>query len=209
MSRNSDQSGVRALRVAVTGGLACGKTEVARMLGRLGAAVWEADAAAHRLLRRGTTVYGRVVRRFGPGILRADGEIDRGQLGRRVFAAARERRALNALVHPGVIRALRAWLAEQRRRGRPAVAVVPLLFEAGLGRGWDAVVCVATDGAAALRRLRQRGLSARAARQRLQAQWPLARKIRRADVVLWNKGTRRDLAVKTRTLWSALMKKEK
>ena len=209
MSRTSDQGTARARRVAVTGGIACGKTAVARILGRLGAAVWEADAAAHRLLRRGTPVYARVVRRFGPGILRADGEIDRRQLGRRVFAAARERRALNALVHPAVIRALRAWLAEQRRRGRPAVAVVPLLFEAGLGRGWDAVICVATGRAEALRRLRQRGLSACAARQRLEAQWPLARKIRRADVVLWNKGTRRALAANTRRLWAALMKKEK
>jgi len=78
MNRKSDEDKTRAPQVAVTGGLACGKTAVACVLHRLGAAVWEADAAAHRLLRRGTPVHGRIVRRFGTGILRADGAIDRG-----------------------------------------------------------------------------------------------------------------------------------
>ena len=209
MNRKNDENKTRALRVAVTGGLACGKTEVARVLRRLGAVVWDADAAVHRLLRRGTPVHGRIVRRFGPGILRADGAINRRKLGDRVFATACERRVLNALVHPAVLRALRAWLAAQRRRGRPAAAVVPLLYEVGLDRGWDAVICVAADRSVALRRLRQRGLSLRAAQQRLRAQWPLARKVRRADVVLWNNGTRRALAASARMAWAALMKKEK
>jgi len=209
MKRNREAQRARPLRVAVTGGLACGKSEAARVLRRLGAAVWEADAAVHRLLRRGTPVYARVVRRFGPGVVRADGALDRRRLGARVFAAPRERRALNALVHPAVIREMRAWLAAQRRRGRPAAAVVPLLYEAGLTRGWDAVVCVAADRAVALRRLRRGGLSPRAAARRLRAQWPLRRKVRRANVVLWNNGTRRALAAGVRRVWKALQQKEK
>lgn len=192
------------MRVALTGGIACGKTEAAAILARLGAAVWEADTAAHRLMRRGTPVYDAVARRFGPSILAADGEIDRHALGARVFDNDDERAALNSLVHPAVIAEMQAWRAAVARN-RTAVAVVPLLYEAGLERdGWDAVLCVAADGETVRRRLAERGLAAGEIERRLAAQWPLAEKIRRADAVFWNNGTKEDLEREIKNIWSTI-----
>jgi len=189
------------MRLALTGGLACGKTEAAVMLARLGAVVWDADVAAHRLMRRGLPVGDAVIRRFGPAILAADGEIDRRALGARVFADAAERAALNSLVHPAVIAEMQAWRAAAPRTC-VAVAVVPLLYEAGLERdGWDAVMCVAAEEQLVRRRLAGRGLNADEIGRRLAAQWPLAEKVRRAEVVLWNNGTKQDLEREIKNIW--------
>lgn len=195
-------------RIALTGGIGCGKTEAARLLQALGAAVWDADEAVHRLLRRGTAAYQRIVRAFGPGVVRAGGGLCRVALAQVVFADARQRQKLEKILHPAVIREMRAWLAEQRRNQRAAVAVVPLLFEVGLQRGWDAVVCVAADEAVALRRLRRRGVAPDDARRRMAVQWPLARKVRQSDVVLWNNGTRRQLAAQLKKFWACCPKEK-
>ena len=192
----------RPWRVALTGGIGCGKTEVARQLLTLGAVVWDADESVHRQLRRGTAAYRRIVRAFGPGVVRAGGGLCRAALAKAVFADARQRLALEKILHPAVIREMRAWLVAQRRKQRSAIAVVPLLFEVGLDRGWDAVVCVAADEAVALRRLRRRGVEEADARRRLAAQWPLARKVRAADSVIWNNGTRRQLAAQVKKFWA-------
>jgi dephospho-CoA kinase len=189
-------------RIALTGGIGCGKTEVARQLQALGAAVWDADESVHRQLRRGTAAYRRIVRAFGPGVVRAGGSLCRVALAAAVFADARQRLALEKILHPAVIREMRAWLAQQRRDRRAAIAVVPLLFEVGLAHGWDAVVCVAADEGVALRRLRRRGVATADARRRMAAQWPLARKVQRSDAVIWNNGTRRQLAAQVKKFWA-------
>jgi dephospho-CoA kinase len=198
----------RPWRIALTGGIGCGKTEAARMLAALGAAVWDADEAVHRLLRRGTAAYQRIVCAFGPGVVRAGGGLCRVALAQAVFADARQRKRLEKILHPAVAREMRAWLAEQRREKRTAVAVVPLLFEVGLQRGWDAVVCVATDETVVLRRLRRRGMAAEEARRRMAAQWPLTRKVKQADVVIWNNGTRRQLAAQMKRFWACCPKEK-
>jgi len=197
-----------AWRLAITSGIGCGKTEVARLLQKLGAAVWDADEAVHRLLRRGTPTHARIVRAFGSAVVRSGGGICRVALAKAVFADPVQRRTLEKILHPAVIREMRAWLAKQRQAGRTAVAVVPLLFEVGLTRGWDALWCVAADERVALRRLRRRGVKAADARRRMQAQWPLIRKMQQADVVIENNGSRRALAAQIKKLW-AKCKKEK
>jgi dephospho-CoA kinase len=194
--------------IALTGGIGCGKTEAARMLQALGAAVWDADEAVHRLLRRGTDAYRRIIRAFGLGVVRAGGGLCRVALARAVFADAHQRKKLERILHPAVIREMRVWLAEQRRDKRTAVAVVPLLFEVDLQCGWDAVVCVAADEAVALRRLRRRGVAVDEARRRMAAQWPLARKVRQSDVVIWNNGTRRQLAAQVKKFWACCPKEK-
>lgn len=190
--------------VALTGGIACGKSAVGRCLRDLGAAVLDTDAVAHALLRRGTPVYRRVVRRFGRSVQNPDGSINRRALGRRVFADAAARRALNGWMHPAVLRRVAKWRAAQRRRGRDAVVLVPLLFEAGAGRGWDTVICVAAPRAAVQERLRARGLTRREAEQRIRAQWPLREKMKRSDVVLCNDRSLAALRQRTRRIWQQL-----
>jgi len=186
----------------LTGGIGCGKTEAAKLLQTLGAAVWDADESVHRQLQSGTVAYRRIVRAFGPDVVRAGGSLCRVALAKAVFADVRQRLVLEKILHPAVLREMRAWLAEQRRHRRTAIAVVPLLFEVGLGRGWDAVVCVAADEAVALRRLRRRGVAEDDARRRMAAQWPLARKVQQSDHVIWNNGTRRQLAAQVRKFWA-------
>jgi dephospho-CoA kinase len=180
------------IRIAITGGIACGKSLVGELISKNGLPVCDADHVAHQLLSAGSSVYNDVRRAFGDEILTRGGEIDRTALGALVFSDDKARSRLNALVHPGVQREWDAWLAEQMAAGSPAAAVlVPLLFEADMAGGWDTVVCVACSRQTQLARLAQRGLSPSDALQRLAAQAPVAEKMIRADVVIFNDGSKR------------------
>ena len=176
------------VRIAVTGGIACGKSVVGSILRGWGLEVCEADDIAHALLVPGEPVFSEVVRRFGRGILGSDGRVDRGVLGRLVFADGRRLLELNALMHPEVMRRVSAWLQQRAGGAGAAVAVVPLLYEAGGGSGWDAVICVSSPEAEQLRRLGARGLTPEESRVRVAAQWPLEEKEKRADYVICNRG---------------------
>lgn len=174
--------------IAITGSIACGKSLVGQYLGESGYPVCDADAVAHELMRKGGAVYETVVNRFSRGVLNDRGEIDRGRLGQVVFADEAARESLNRIVHPAVDRAIRDWLAVQS--GSMAFAVVPLLFESAMERGWDAVVCVTAPASVQEERLRSRnGLSVEEARARIAAQWPSDRKAERSDFVLVNGGS--------------------
>lgn len=180
-------------KIALTGGIACGKTVAGTILAEAGYPVCEADAVAHDLMRPGQPVHDAVVRAFGPSILDAAGAIDRGRLGRLVFADPEKRETLNALVHPAVKAAIADWLDRQPAGTAAAVVIVPLLYEAGLADGWDAVICVASPRAVQWQRLRDRGLSEEEARQRLAAQMATVEKMNRADRVVFNSGTKERL----------------
>src|SRR5580658_406813 len=89
-------------RLGITGGIASGKSAVAAMLRELGFRVIDADALGHRLIEPGTRAYEEIVREFGAGVLEASGKIDRGKLGKLVFAERGKLERLNAIVHPRV-----------------------------------------------------------------------------------------------------------
>jgi dephospho-CoA kinase len=199
----------KGLSIGLTGGIACGKSEVGRILEREEAQVRDADELAHELIRYGGPLFDKVVERFGAGILGRDGEIDRRILGRRVFAGAADRKALEALIHPEVIRVLREWIAGETRCGKNAVAIVPLLFEVGWTDLWDAVVCVASSEEVVIERLKQRGLSEREALARMSAQMPLEVKIRQANHVIRNDGTFDSLEKRTREVWRNIVREER
>lgn len=197
------------LAIGITGGIACGKSEVGRILDRHGVPVLDADDVAHRLLQPGTSVHRRVVRAFGPGVVGPGGAIDRARLGAIVFADDLARARLNRIVHPAVRRERDRWLADMRRRHPVAAVIIPLLFEVGATKGWDAVICVAARRTDVLARLRKRGLATSAAASRIRAQWPLKRKIEGSDYVIWNKGTRRELERATLRTLKNILRKEK
>lgn len=188
----------RGLTIGITGGVGCGKSEVAGILRRLGVPVWEADEAAHRRLRKGTREHRAVLRKFGAAVADAGGRIDRAALARVVFRDAAARAALEAIVHPPVLREMKTWLRTAARRAPVAAAVVPLLFETGAQTAFDEVLCVAASRSTAIRRLGRRGLAAADARRRMAAQWPMSVKRRRADYVIENRGSRAELARKVR-----------
>ncbi|MDO9541506.1 MAG: dephospho-CoA kinase [Kiritimatiellia bacterium] len=185
-----DHPELRVLRkVCVTGGIACGKSSLGEMLRKLGAGVIDADEVCHELLRKSKPLIDRIVSAFGAGILNRNGGIDRRILGRIVFNDDKKRKKLNALVHPKARRVINAWLKMQGARVSVAVAIVPLAYEAGWERGWDAVVCVAAPLSTQIARLKRKGFSEKDARMRIAAQMPLAEKMNRADYVIFNAGT--------------------
>ena len=170
-----------------------------------GAEVLDADPVAHALIAPGGECVEAVAREFGAGVRAASGGIDRRALGALVFADADARERLNRLLHPAVIRRMRAWAQDVRREGRRGVAVIPLLFEAGMEKGWDAVVCVASGEKTALERLARRGLSPAEARARIASQWPVREKMARADRVIENNGSLAELEKACRAVWNDLV----
>ena len=169
-------------RIALTGGVGCGKSTLARFLVELGCNVLDADDVVHQLESSGGAAVTPILKTFGPLVLTADGGIDRSALGRIVFADPEARVRLNTIVHPLAKQAMDEWLRMPDLR----VAVVPLLFEAGWAQGWDAIVCVACQEAEQVRRLIARGLTEADARARIAAQMPLEEKTRKADRTIWN-----------------------
>lgn len=179
------------INVAITGGIACGKSEVGSFLSARGVPVCDADALAHAALAPEGEAYDAVVRAFGRDILDAEGRIDRGRLGDRVFGSATERDELNRLVHPAVIRAWKQWLRAREDEGaRLAAVIIPLLYEVGETGTWDAVVCVTAPRETQVARLLERGLTRQQAGQRIAAQMDVKEKAIRADYVLINHGTK-------------------
>lgn len=198
----------RPLQIGITGGIACGKSEVGRVAREMGIAVLDTDDVAREVVKPGGEAYEAVVARFGRGMVRPDGSIDRKALGERVFADPSEREALNRIVHPPVRRRWRAWRDEMRAAHRPSAVIIPLLFEVGAERDWDAVICVAAPGANVIARLREQGWNEEQARRRMAAQMDLAEKKKRSDYVIENAGSLAELQARARELLDRIFTKE-
>ncbi len=199
----------RGVLVGVTGGIACGKSEVGRVLTGYGVAVRDADLIAHETMAPGGPAYDEVVTRFGREIVNADGTINRGLLGKRVFARSAELEALNKIVHPHVRHIWRAWARVVRERHQNGAIIIPLLFEVGAETDMDAVICVTATDDRIMERLIRRGLTEEQARLRIAAQMPLNEKMRRADYVIENNQTLEALQAKTLHTWQAILNKER
>ncbi|MBW0181809.1 MAG: dephospho-CoA kinase [Vulcanococcus sp.] len=179
-------------RIGLTGGIASGKSTVARWLEQQGLPVLDADVYAREALAPGTPGAAAVLERYG-AVVRAQcsstnsGVIDRGALGQIVFNAPQEREWLEQLVHPLVRERFDAELAALA--AQPAVVlVIPLLFEAGLESLCSEIWLVDCEPEQQLERLMQRdGLNQAAAQARIHAQWPLERKRELADRVIDNR----------------------
>jgi len=159
--------------VALTGGIAAGKSTVARMFADCGATIVDADGLAREAVAVGSPGLAAVVREFGPEVLASDGSLDRPTLGKLVFDDEGARRRLEAIVHPEVARlsAEAFATAEQENPGGLVIYDVPLLVEAGRKAEFDAVVVVEASDSERLRRLQTvRGLSEGEAESRLAAQ---------------------------------------
>lgn len=182
------------LRVALTGGIATGKSHVrARVAGR-GVPTIDSDFLVHALLAAGTPVVAAIEARFGPGFLQPDGAADRRALGRLVFGDAAARRDLESIIHPRVYDRIFAWADQQAAAGaRWILADIPLLYETGRQGAFDRVIVTACPFDMQLQRLMARDRATEAeARARLAAQWPLEAKVRLADHVIDTGGTFRE-----------------
>src|SRR6202043_1385915 len=112
------------LKVALTGGIACGKSTVASMLRDLDCPVLAADPLGHELLEPGQSAYDEVVREFGNGIVTAGDKVDRAKLGAIIFADPAKRARLNQILHPRILDVVLKWFAALDRPGGPELAVV-------------------------------------------------------------------------------------
>jgi dephospho-CoA kinase len=195
------------LSVALTGNVASGKTTVCRLFAEWGATIIDADALVREVQRPGSPVLAAIAERFGPGVLVADGALDRAALRRIVFADPAARQALNAIVHPAVQRRRAELVAAARARGdRIVVSDIPLLFEVLDPAAFDAVVLVdAPDPVRRERLMRQRGLLPDEADRLMAAQLPAAPKRARSDIVIDNDGTPEQLRERALAAWQRLL----
>lgn len=199
------------LRVGLTGGIGSGKSEVSRRLAARGAILLDADAVAREVVAPGTPGLGQVAAAFGPGVLRPDGSLDRPRLGEIVFADPGLRAKLNAIVHPLVHERMSELEREAAASAGPGAIVVydvPLLAENGLAGGYDVVVVVdAPAWLQAERLVRDRGMAAAHARQRMAAQASREERRAVADLVIDNSGTLADLDRSVDEIWAELTRR--
>lgn len=180
--------------VGLTGGIASGKSTVADRFAERGMEVIDADEVAREVVLPGTDAWKEIVEHFGYGVLDDDGFVDRPALGRIVFANPGKRTLLNEITHPRVVSRIADQLEVLTAFDGVVVVDVPLLVEAGVNRGYEAIVVVASQPGTQLRRLvEQRGMDAAEAQARIDAQAPLERKLEIASHVVWNEGTMAEL----------------
>jgi dephospho-CoA kinase len=178
------------LRVGLTGGIATGKSTLAKTFEKLGAWVIDADAIAHELQRPHTPIWKEIVGVFGEKILRVDRSIDRSTLGRIVFSDHEKRARLERIMHPAIIAQEEERMSEWERSGKIQIAMVEeaLLVETGSFRRFHKVVLVVASEETQIERLRQRGLTEKEALSRIRSQMPLSEKVPFADYLIENSG---------------------
>src|SRR3954466_2221865 len=196
------------LLIGLTGNIASGKSEVARMLEERGATLIDADVLAREAVGPETQALRDIVKRWGKDILHDDGSLDRGALRQIVFADQDELDALNRIVHPGVTRLRDREIARAKERGdQIVICVIPLLFERNLVDEFDAIVLVDAPRPLRLERLvATRGVEETDAMNMIAAQMPAELKRARADYVIENNGSLDDLERDVDALWSSLQR---
>lgn len=173
--------------VGLTGGIATGKSTVARMFRRCGAVVIDADELAREVVQPGKPAWRAIVKAFGRTVLKPDGTLNRHALGHIAFGNRTNLRRLERIVHPRVAREQARLTRQAARRNPEAVVIydVPLLFETGIDKRVDKIIVVTADRKTQVARLKTRnGLTRAEAVRRIRSQMPLMKKVRQADFVL-------------------------
>lgn len=191
------------IAIGLTGGIGSGKSTVARMLEERGAVLVDADQLARKAVAPGTRALGAIRARFGEGVVRADGELDREALAEVVFSDAKARADLDAIVHPEVAAAILARLEEEAGGEAIVFVDVPLLAETGRERYPLAGVLVvdAPPEIVVDRLRRQRRMTEQQARARIAAQAKRAERLAIADFVILNVGTLEELSAMVDKAW--------
>src|ERR1700694_1843757 len=196
------------IRIGLTGNIASGKSEMARMLADRGATVIDADLLAREAVQPDTQALRDIIKRWGKDVLKEDGRLDRAALRKIEFADQSDLDGLTRIVHPGVTRLRDREIAQARERGDPIViCVIPLLFERNIVDEFDAIVLVDAPRPVRLERLvATRGMEATDAMNMIASQMPAELKRARADYVIENNGSLQDLERDVDALWSSLQR---
>lgn len=170
-------------KIALTGGIASGKSMASDYLIREGIPVIDADQVVHHLLRTDEALKGQIREAFGADVFDAAGDIDRARLGQQVFSDPARRRLLESWIHPKVRMAIEAFFMGHADQPL-AVAVIPLLFESDLAHHYDEVWLIETpENLQVARLIQSRGMTEAEARNRIASQMPLSEKMSRAKAL--------------------------
>lgn len=196
------------LTVALTGGIATGKSDVAKVLSDRGCYVQAADREAHDLIKPGRPAWKQIVKHFGTRILNRDRTVNRKLLGRIVFSSEAERRFLNQVLHPLVLEKKRQAVGRLVRAGTHTIFVseAALTIEAGFAPYFDRIVVVYCPERVQIRRLMRRdAITKEEARKRVRSQMPVAEKIKHADYLIDTSGTPAETADQAKHLYRSLL----
>ncbi len=191
------------MKIALTGGIACGKSLFAKFLRELGIHVLDADDVVHELEAPGGAAVPAIAARFGTGVLAPDGGIDRPSLAARVFSDPAARADLESILFPLV----RSRMAGGSGISPPQITihVIPLLFESHWETDYDILLCIASPVDQQIdRMMASRGYSRAHAEARLAAQWPVSEKAARCHYTVMNDSTPEHLRDEARRLVSWL-----
>jgi dephospho-CoA kinase len=200
------------LNVGLTGGIACGKSTVAKMFVKNGAYLIDFDKLAHKVQEPGKPAWKKVINHFGEEILQPDKKIDRVKLGDIVFADKRKLIELDKIIHPLVYQEWRALLEKISKKEKNAIILsdVPLLFEGNMQHLFDSTVLVLIAPDEQIRRLIARNrVSKKEAEKRLKSQMSINEKIALADIVIDNEGSILETEKRVGQVWQELLQKEK
>jgi dephospho-CoA kinase len=196
------------LRTGLTGGIASGKSTIARFFSALGCVIIDADQIVARLYQPGEAGHDALVRTYGCGILLKDGTIDRPKLAGIAFASRESANALNALIHPLVAAAEAGLMAAEERRPGDRIVIVEatLLIEAGGEERYDRIVVVDVAPETQLARAIARGMTREEAARRIAHQMPREERLQHADYVIENSGDLRAAEAEAERVYQALQR---
>lgn len=183
------------LKIGLTGGIGAGKSLALKAFQERKIPVLQTDFLSHLLLHD-KKIKARLVRAFGKDILDEDRVIDRKKLARAAFQSVRGQKKLNGIMHPAVRQGVARWVKRQARQKpvpRLVVVEVPLLFERGFYRFFDGTISISANASSRQKRLNQRGWSLSEIRRRESLQWSQERKNQKADWVIYNQSSQKDL----------------
>ena len=183
-----DETTLKVLKVAVTGGAGSGKTTVCNRFKELGVKVISSDALAKEAVAQGSLAHEKIVNYFGKKVLLSNGNLDRQALRRTIINDDVARLALERFIHPEISRLMHLRIAQAEHNGDPVLLIeVPLLFELDMAEQFDVVIVVSADHELRVKRLMDRdNVSRDEAEDLINVQMPQAEKVKRAEFVLAN-----------------------
>ena len=189
--------------LALTGGIASGKSTVGKMFSELGTVVIDADLTAHRLYDKGTPLYQELVGRYGPSILGVDNEVDRKELGKIIFQDSKEKHWLESKTHPATRQRIDEIIQKEKNNNPPLILIEAALHvETRYHQAFDGLMVVHANPETQIKRLMDRdGMSRQEATLRLQGQMPALEKRKHADWVIENDGSLKDTQKQVRELF--------